>query len=82
MATYQLQRWSVGHYAATSKQPAYGVVWLEGTRTRGFLRRRRVPYAEQLRLVRLPTDTVDAKGSKALVKRAMAQSAARWRGCP
>jgi hypothetical protein len=82
MATYRLQRWSVGHYAATAQQPAYAEVVLHGTRAHGFLRRRAVPYAEALRLVRLPSDTTDAKGSRALVRRAMAQSADRWRGKP
>lgn len=77
-----LQRWTVGHYAATAQQPAYAEVMLQGTTRRGFGRRRTVPYAERLRLVRLPTDTVDAQGSQALVKKAMAQSAVRWKGKP
>ncbi|HEV8189946.1 MAG TPA: hypothetical protein VGP82_00430 [Ktedonobacterales bacterium] len=82
MTAYRLQRWSVGHYAATARQPAYAEVMLDGTGAQGFLRRRAVPYVEQARIVLLPTDTVDAKGSQAIVRRAMAQSPKRWKGRP
>lgn len=80
MATYRLQRWSVGYYSATTMRPAYADVILDGIASRGFLRRRAVQHAEQLRVMLLPTDSVDAKGSQAIVKRAMVQSADKWRG--
>jgi hypothetical protein len=35
-----------------------------------------------VRVPLLPTDTADAKGSKVIVKRAMAQSADKWKGKP
>jgi hypothetical protein len=82
MAAYRLQRWSVGHYAATEVYPAYAVVTLDGTRAHGFLRRHTVQHCDQLRVNLLPTDTASAQGSKALVKRAMSQSADRWKGKP
>ena len=82
MAAYQLQRWSVGHYSATATHPAYADVTLDGARPRGFIRRHSVPHCAQVRVLLLPTDTADAKGSKAIVQRAMTQSAERWRGKP
>jgi hypothetical protein len=82
MSAYRLQRWSVGHYSATAEHPAYADVTLDGMGARGFIRRRTAPYCAQVRVVLLPTDTADAKGSKVIVKRAMAQSADKWRGKP
>lgn len=82
MAAYRLQRWSVGHYSATAKQPAYADVILDGMSARGLMRRRARQYQEQVRVVLLATDTADAKGSKVIVKRAMAQSAGKWKGRP
>lgn len=82
MATYQLQRWVVGHYASTARQPAYVEVILQGTGAKGLLRRHTRPYEEHARMELLPTDTADAKGSQALVRRAMASSAGKWKGKP
>jgi hypothetical protein len=39
-------------------------------------------HCEDVRVPLLPTDTADAKGSKVIVKRAMAQSADKWKGKP
>lgn len=82
MAAYQLQRWSVGHYSATASHPAYADVIFDGMGSHGFIRRRVVQHCEDVRIPLLPTDTVDAKGSKVIVKRAMAQSSDKWRGKP
>lgn len=82
MAAYRLQRWSVGHYSATANHPAYADVTLDGAVSHGFFRRRMAQCCDQVRVVLLPTDTVDAKGSKIIVKRAMAQSADKWKGKP
>lgn len=82
MAAYRLQRWSVGHYSATASQPAYADVTLDGMELHGFIRRINVQYCEDVRIPLLPTDTADAKGSRVIVKRAMAQSSNRWRGKP
>ena len=82
MATYQLQRWIVGHYAATVRQPAYAEVVLQGVGTEGLLRRRPAFHEEYARIETLPTDTADAKGSQALVRRAMASSSGKWKGMP
>ncbi len=82
MAAYRLQRWIVGHYSATATHPAYADATLDGARSRGFIWRHSVPHCAQVRVLLLPTDTADAKGSKAIVRRAMAQSAERWRGKP
>lgn len=82
MAAYRLQRWSVGHFSATAAHPAFADVTLDGTGSHGFIRRRSMPHCAQVRVLLLPTDTADAKGSKVIVKRAMTQSAERWRGKP
>jgi hypothetical protein len=82
MARYRLRRWSVGHYTATARQPAYAEVVLQGTVARGLLWRRAMEYEEQAHIELLPTDTADAKGSQALVRRAMTRSAGRWKGAP
>jgi hypothetical protein len=82
MAAYRLRWWSVGHYAATTRHPAYAAVTLDGTRAHGLIHRRVAQHSEDVRVPLLPTDTADAKGSKVIVKRAMARSAARWRGRP
>jgi len=82
MAAYRLRHWSVGHYSATASHPAYADVTLDGTGLHGFIRRVEVQYCEDVRIPLLPTDTADAKGSRVIVKRAMAQSIARWRGKP
>ncbi|HET8908168.1 MAG TPA: hypothetical protein VFN11_14515 [Ktedonobacterales bacterium] len=82
MAAYRLRRWVVGHYAATETNPAHADVLLDGMRARGFIRRRVVQISEEVRVPLLPTDTADAKGSQALVKRAMAQSTTSWKGKP
>ena len=82
MAAYRLRRWSVGHYSATATHPAYASVRLDGMGTHGFIRRRVVQHCEDVRVPLLPTDTADAKGSKVIVKRAMAQSSDRWKGKP
>lgn len=82
MAAYRLQRWSVGHYSATASHPAYADVILDGAGLRGLMRRRTVSCCEAVRVLLLPTDTVDAKGSQIIVRRAMAQSGRKWRGKP
>jgi hypothetical protein len=82
MAAYRLRHWSVGHYSATARHPAYADVTLDGTWSHGFIRRRAVQHCEDVRIQLLPIDTADAKGSKVIVKRAMAQSTARWKGKP
>ncbi len=82
MARYRLQDWTVGHYAGTERQPAYAEVMLQGTGAKGFLRRRAAAHEERAHIELLPTDTADRKGSQALVTRAMAQSAGRWKGKP
>jgi|GEM_PF-1505409 hypothetical protein len=82
MAAYRLQRWSVSHYSATAWQPAYANVTLDGMGSHGFIRRRMAPHGEDVRVLLLPTDTADAKGSQVIVKRAMAQSSDIWRGKP
>ena len=64
MAAYRLQRWSVGHYSATASHPAYADVILDGAGPHGFMRRRAVPCCEAVRVLLLPTDTIDAKGSQ------------------
>lgn len=82
MSTYRLQDWAVGHYAATGRWPAHAEVVLLGMGGRGILRRRAALHEERARIELLPTDTTDGKGSQALVRRAMAQSAGRWKGKP
>ncbi|HEX6818197.1 MAG TPA: hypothetical protein VF120_07470 [Ktedonobacterales bacterium] len=82
MATYQLQRWIVGHYVSTARQPAYAEVTLQGIGSRGLLRRHTAPYQERIQVELLRTDTADARGSQALVRRAMTQSADKWKGRP
>ena len=82
MAAYRLQRWSVGHYSATSSHPAYADVMLDGMELHGFIRRFAAQYCEDVRIPLLPTDTADAKGSRVIVKRAMAQSSNKWKGKP
>ncbi len=82
MAAYRLQRWSVGHYSARAGQPAYAYVTLDGTGAHRLMRRRAVQHCEDIYVLLLPTDTADAPGSRIIVKRAMAQSAAKWRGKP
>lgn len=82
MATYHLQRWTVGHYASTARQPAYAEVILQGVGVKGLLRRHAASYQEQAQIELLPTDTADAKGSQALVRRAMSRSAGKWKGKP
>lgn len=82
MATYQLQRWIVGHYASTARQPAYAEVTLQGIGSRGLLRRHTAPYQERVRVELQRTDRADARGSQALVRRAMARSSSKWKGRP
>lgn len=82
MATYHLRGWIVGHYPSTARQPAYAEVILQGMRAKRLLRRRPAPYEEHARIELVPTDTADAKGSQALVRRAMAHSAGKWKGGP
>lgn len=82
MAAYRLQRWSVGHFSATAAHPAYADVTLDGTESHGFIRRHSVPHCAQVRVLLLPTDTASGKGSQVIVRRAMRQSANRWRGKP
>lgn len=82
MAAYHLQRWSVGHYSASAKRPAYANVTLDGMAAHGFIRRRAEQHSEDVRVLLLPTDTASAKGSQIIVRRAMRQSANRWRGKP
>lgn len=82
MAAYRLQHWSVSYYLATTTHPAYVDVTLDGTRVHGFIRHRAVQHCDKVRVVLLPTDTVDGRGSKVLVKRAMTLSADKWKGTP
>lgn len=82
MAAYRLQRWSVGHYSATACHPAYADVTLDGMGLHWFIHRLEVQYCEDVRIPLLPTDTADAKGSRVIVKRAMAQSSNKWKGKP
>lgn len=82
MARYQLQRWSVGHYAATATRPAFASVTLDGVAAHGFIRRHAEEHSEDVRVPLLPTDTASATGSQIIVRRAMRQSANRWRGRP
>jgi hypothetical protein len=49
---------------------------------RGFIRRHIAPHSEAVRVLLLPTDTASGKGSQVIVRRAMRQSANRWRGKP
>jgi hypothetical protein len=82
MASYQLLRWSVGHYSATATDPACAYVTLDGTAAHGFIHQRVEQHSEDVRVVLLPTDTASAQGSQILVRRAMKQSANKWRGKP
>ena len=82
MASYRLLRWTVGHYSATATYPACAHVTLDGAAARGFIHRRTEQHSEDVRVVLLPTDTASAKGSQILVRRAMRQSANKWRGKP
>jgi hypothetical protein len=82
MASYRLQRWIVGHYSATPTHPAYAEVTLDGMAAHGFIRRHIAPHSEAVRVLLLPTDTASGKGSQIIVRRAMRQSANRWRGKP
>lgn len=82
MAAYRLRHWSVGYYSATTMHPAYADVTLDGATARGFIRRRVEQHCDEVRVFLLPTDIADGKGSKILVKRAMAQSANKWKGKP
>lgn len=82
MAAYRLQRWSVGHYSATTAHPAYADVTLDGMAARGIIRRHAEQHSEDVRVLLLPTDTASAKGSQVIVRRAMRQSASKWRGRP
>ena len=82
MASYRLQRWIVGHYSATPTHPAYAEVTLDGLAARGFIRRHMAPHTEDVRVPLLPTDSASGRGSQIIVRRAMRQSANRWRGKP
>lgn len=82
MAAYRLYDWSVRHHPGNVENPAYADVTLDGIRSRGFLRRHAVSYSVTVRILLLPVDTADAKGSRAIVTRAMAQSADKWKGKP
>jgi len=72
----------VGHYSATATRPAFANVTLDGVATYGFIRRRAEEHSEDVRVPLLPTDSASARGSQIIVRRAMRQSANRWRGKP
>lgn len=82
MARYRLQCWSVGHYSATAAHPAYADVTLDGMAAHGFIRRHVEQHSEDVRILLMATDTASAKGSQIIVRRAMRQSANKWRGKP
>jgi hypothetical protein len=82
MATYRLYRWLIHRHAGTGNHPGYADVTLHGRGWEGVFFIRQIRHWERLRVELLPTDGRGSKADKEIVKRAMAQSADKWKGRP